>query len=193
MLDAEQHIAMKELRKGQRSTFNTLFQLHYASLVNFAFTFLQDRQESEDVVQNIFVHLWENAKGIDENQSIKAYLFKAVRNRCLNKLRNKHIRDRHNLLYLEALISQYTVDAEIDTLIEKELKKALKKLPPQVKEIIEQKYLHNKKIREIAEDIGVSNNTVKTQLQRGKAKLKQALGVKTSQLVFLLISFSDCS
>ena len=182
---------VKVLHDGNRSDFKKLFKENYELLVNFATSFLMSRSEAEDVVQNIFTHLWENSKGITFDQSLKAYLFKAVRNRCFNKLRNKNVRDRHNLLYLEALITSYSREEETDEVVERELKKAIGNLPPQVKSIVEQKYFHNKKIMEIADHLGVTKNTVKTQLQRGKAKLKKSLGINSSKLVLLLVCLSE--
>lgn len=190
-MKSERNIVIKQLRNGQKSDFRRLFNQYYGRLVLFANTFLQNHQESEDIVQNIFIHLWENAKGIDFSDSLQAYLYRAVRNRCLNKLRDKNIRDRHNLLYLEALIAHLKTEKGVELPLENELKKALVDLPDQVKTILEQKYFHNKKIREIAEDLGVSNNTVKTQLQRGKKKLKNALGINTSKLILLLLTLSE--
>ena len=180
-----------ELLTRRKSEFKLLFKQYYPGLVRFAQSFLLDQQTAEDVVQNIFIHLWENAKGIKFDESSQAYLFKAVKNRCLNKLRNKNIRDRHNLLYLEGLIERLSSQEILDFPTQKELKKALNSLPPQVKVIIEEKYIYNKKLKEIAADLGVSTNTVKTQLQRGKHKLKHALGVKSPKIILLLLSLLE--
>lgn len=189
-MESKRHM-IKELHNGNRSGFKTLFKEYYGPLVNFAASFLLSRSEAEDVVQNIFTHLWENSKGISFDHTLKSYLYKAVRNRCLNKLRNKSIRDRHNLLYLEALITSYTLEEEEDECLTQELKKAIGNLPPQVKSVIEQKYFHNKKVMEIADSLGVTKNTVKTQLQRGKAKLKKSLGIDSTKLILLLICLTD--
>ncbi|WP_162633342.1 RNA polymerase sigma-70 factor [Echinicola strongylocentroti] len=167
--------------------FDMLFQSYYHDLVTYAHTFLHDMDEAEDLVQNLFIHFWENARNIKLNGSLEAYFFKSVKNRCLNKLKSMHVYDKHKVLYLEATLSMNkSEDVEDATFLEKELLEALEKLPDQVREIIELKYLKGKKVSEIACQLELSVNTVKTQLHRGKSKLRKEMDPGLFSLFFLI-------
>ena len=164
-----------------------MFDKYYKSLVRFAHSYLFDYQEAEDVVQNLFVHLWENAETLNVRQSLLNYLMTSVKNRCLNKIQHLKVKDKYDLLFVNAL---HAFDDNIDDSLvnwkEDQLRGAIMQLPDRLKRIIELRYHQNKKINEISYALGISENTVKTQLQRGKAKLRLALN-STLILVLLVI------
>lgn len=66
--------------------FESLFKQYYQRLCSYAFTFLNDIESSEDVVQELFIYIWENQKPFFETENIKFYLFTAVRNNCLKRI-----------------------------------------------------------------------------------------------------------
>ena len=168
----EEKIIIRELQKGNREVLESLYKDYYPGLVMFAEGFVFDRNVCQDIVQNLFVQLWEKSRELDFRTSIKAYLYQATRNRCLNHLRNVNVRDRHNLLYLEAMINSHDQDPHVDETWLKEIGLALEKLPHQMARVFHLKYMQGKKIREIADDLQISENSVKTNLTRGKARLR---------------------
>ncbi len=185
MIQIEEKILINEIRKRNREVFEALFSEYYPVLTRYAEGFLFDRDASEDIVQSIFVYFWENAGSMELKTSLKAYLYGAVKNKCLNYLRDMKVRDKHNLLYLEAILNSDNKIDWIEPEIGRKIKEAIDKLPERMKEIITQKYLQGKKINEISENLDISENTVKTQLNRAKRKLKSQLLDLTS-LNFIL-------
>ena len=152
-----------------------LFNESYTPLVRFAEGILFDAQLSQDIVQDLFIHIWENAESIEITSSIKGYLFQSVRNRCLNKIKSLHIHDKNNLLYLEGILNSEDVNLIIESDESEKIQKTLTFLPDQMRKIFKMKYLENKKQKEIAKSLSISENTVKTHLTRAKAKLRSIL------------------
>jgi RNA polymerase sigma-70 factor (family 1) len=174
-MQIEDKILFNEIRNRNLKVFEALFGNYYPQLVKFAEGYLFNIQECEDIVQNIFIHFWENAEQIPIEHSIKSYFFQAVKNRCLNCLRDLKIHDKHNILYIEALINLENTDEIEDPEIILQINHAIEQLPEQMRAIFKLKYLEGKKLSEIAMINQISENTVKTQLLRAKEKLRKSL------------------
>lgn len=161
-------------------------------MVAFAQGYLFDHEESKEVVQKLFVQLWLNRKSLTINSSLKSYLFSSVKNKCLNHIRDLKIEDRNQLLYIEATLrSHQAQESEKMQQMEKEVWQEIQKLPEQIRKIIILKYYEGKKQKEIASELGISENTVKTQLSRGKTKLSSALQRKLLTLSSFALSIDD--
>jgi len=184
-MQAEDKILFNEIKKRNLKVYEALFNDYYPPLVRFAEGYLFDKQVCEDIVQNLFVYFWENAGKITIELSVKTYFFQSVKNRCVNHLRDLQIHDRHNLLYLEALINQSNYEDLEDPEMIHQINAALGELPERMAEIFKQKYVEGKKLKEIARINHISENTVKTQLQRAKDKLRKIL-LDKSLINFLL-------
>lgn len=86
---AEQiRIWIKEMARSDQEAFNSLFRALYPRLVHFSFRYTRSKAVASDIVQDVFVMLWEKRREIDPEQSPKAYLYRSVRNRSLNYLRD---------------------------------------------------------------------------------------------------------
>ncbi len=181
----EDKIIFNEIKNRNLKVYEALFKDYYPQLVRFAEGYIFDKQVCEDVVQTLFIYFWENAETIELDISVKTYFFQSVKNRCLNHLRDLHIHDRHNLLYMGALLNQKEVDDLEDPEIIAEIGKAISKLPKEMAEVFKLKYLEGKKLSEIAQMKQISENTVKTQLQRAKDKLRKILFERTSMRFIL--------
>ncbi|MDE6451672.1 MAG: RNA polymerase sigma-70 factor, partial [Odoribacter sp.] len=73
--------------KGDRKAFENLFQKYYGILCDYAFSYLNDVNEIEDTVQDVFVYVWNNREAIHVNSSVRSYLFTSVKHRALNILK----------------------------------------------------------------------------------------------------------
>jgi len=175
----EESLIIREIQKRNSQVYETLFHTHYNELVKFAEGIIFDPQLAEDVVQNLFIHLWENANNIQIKSSLRAYLFRAVKNRCLNRLKELQIRDKNGLLYFEGMMNSGDINMEEDeeAALTLRLNSAINKLPDKMAQIFKLKYLESKKQKEIAASLHISENTVKTQLSRAKEKLRKLLTV----------------
>lgn len=77
------------IQRSDRNAFDALFRMMYPPLVRFAYSYTKDKSSANDLVQDAFVIVWQKRTSIDPDQSFKAYLYKIVRNRTLNFLRNR--------------------------------------------------------------------------------------------------------
>jgi len=181
----EDRILFNEIKNRNKEVFGSLFYEYYPRLVKYAEGFVFDRQVCEDFVQNLFIYFWEKTDRIIIEQSIKAYFYQSVKNRCLNYLRDIHIQDKHKLLYLESMLNNDDSSNWVEPEIISQIEKAIEKLPPRMASLFQLKYLEGKKYREIASEKNISENTVKTQIQRAKEKLRTLL-LESASLNFFL-------
>ena len=159
---------LKATQIGDASAFDTLFRAYYAPLCRYACSLTEgDWDEAEDVVQQVFVKFWEQRASLDIQWSLKAYLYKMVHHRCLNRLRDARIRDRYKTYHAEQLERQHDHQPGAAAELSERIQKALATLPTECRRIFELSRFEELKYREIADQLGISIKTVETQM--GKA------------------------
>ena len=168
-MDSDQLFGTKN---GGVNSFKRFFESFYPSLCLFANKYLKDTDASLDIVQDAFVHIWNIRKDVHSIDAAKSYLFKYVKNRSLNYLRDQEQRKRINF---EQLDSEFFFR---DNLIEEEtyqkIYEAVRNLPPQGQRVIELS-LDGLKNQEIADDLNISVNTVKTIKLRAFTGMREEL------------------
>ncbi|MAU15155.1 MAG: hypothetical protein CMH46_06395 [Muricauda sp.] len=169
----------REIQQKNHFVFKRFFEDTYESLVQYADSYLFQKSASEDIVQEVFIYLWENAPKMTIRTSFDSYLFTMVRNRCLNHLKSIKITDEAKVLDIQHLVNtEYELDVfseEDQLVIHGQALKAVEMLPSRMQRIVRMKYIENYKYMDIAEELGISVNTVKTQLKRAKHKITQQL------------------
>ncbi len=156
--------------------------MHYKSLKAYALGFVYDASIADDIVQDIFLELWNKPELIRFDKNIKSYLFKSVYNRSINYLKSKSHRSQISIEttgFLENYLQQYTHE---DSLIFKELRKeietAIDNLPPQCKKVFLLSRTYELKNREIAEQLDISIKSVEKHISKALSQiytyLKQA-------------------
>ncbi|WP_222982428.1 RNA polymerase sigma factor [Flagellimonas meishanensis] len=170
---------LEEIKNRNRFVFKKFFEDAYEELVHYANSYLFDQGWSEDIVQEVFIHIWEKADDLDIKTSLKGYLYAMVRNKCLNFLKTLKITDNTKVLDVQSMISSdYNLEFFSDEdlkIIHHQLLKAVEGLPAKMQQIVKMRFIENYKYVEIANELGVSVNTVKTQLQRAKLKIAQQM------------------
>ncbi|WP_203257154.1 RNA polymerase sigma factor [Hyunsoonleella ulvae] len=166
-----------EIQNKNHSAFKEIFNEYYFDLVVFANQYLFDKGLSEDVVQNVYIYLWEKADTIEIKSSLKAYLYAMVRNRCLNKLKALKITytdDKFILDYANKNAqTPYVLEDNSKQILHQKIMESIEDLPNKMKLIVKLRFINNYKYKEIANELNISVNTVKTQLKRAKVKLTQ--------------------
>lgn len=168
---------------GEIEKFESLFYELYPRLCALADHYLNDEEQSKDIVQEAFINLWNVREAGEMVQSVKSYLYTSVRNSSLNYLRDHK---KNTSFPVESLGERDSVFKEV--VIEEEaialLYASIEKLPPQSSRIM--KYvLQGKGNLEIAQEMGISVNTVKTLKYNAMRTLKEEL--KEVYYVFILI------
>lgn len=175
---------LKEIQQGNEVAFRSLFQQYYPILAKFAQRYVYDSSACEDMIQDTFINLWENRKKI-QIYSLKSYLYTTIKNKCLDYLRHCDVKDRNQAFIVEAYI-EFDGEIEVNTELIDKIKKNIACLPINMRDIFKKKYLGGYTASDIAEEMGISVNTVNTQIKRAKEKIRLAL-LKSSISVFLLI------
>ena len=161
--------AVMNMPLGNETTFEQTFKAYYPRLCAFASTIIYDRDEAEEIVQTMFCRLWEQRDTLDITISVQAYLFRAVRNACLNHIKKMQIRDAYKKMNLENLNQnpEYQPDRSTQSELSKRIEQAIADLPEQCRLIFKMSRFEELKYKEIADQLGLSIKTVENQM--GKA------------------------
>ena len=174
---------LEAIRRGDELVFDIVFRRYYEPLCYYAAKFADgDLDEAEDIVQQCFVKLWEKHATLDISWSIKSYLYKAVHNACLNRIRHLQTKNRYQQFNAGQLENNHSFQDESSAELRARLQQAMDGLPPQCRNIFELSRFEELKYREIAELLNISIKTVETQM--GKA-----LRVLRFQLADYLVTF----
>jgi RNA polymerase sigma-70 factor (ECF subfamily) len=172
-----------ELRNGHRETYEKLFHQHYKNLVLYAKKFVLDTEIARDIVQDVFIYLWEKRQQVQIQKSVSAYLFRAVRNACINHLKRESTKENYIKQFLLAINNgELNVEKDEDVhelVVHKDLLKRIEliveSLPEQCKNMFRMSRFRGLKNKEIAEIYAVSPRTVETQIYRALKVLKEDL------------------
>ena len=175
------------IAENKSHNFEDLFHRNYIKLVRFAITIVDNQDVAEDIVQDVFLKYWESTKYKAISKSVEGYLFIAVRNKCFNyNESNKKKQEK-----LHKLDSEWydIFDFEI---IEKSNRykkvfESIELLPPKGKIVLKLVCLENLKYKEVAEELGISVNTVKHHLTNSLKFLRSKL-TKENFMLFILLN-----
>lgn len=169
------------------NAFEQLFKAHFKALHSYASIMLYHDSHAEEIVQNMFVRLWEKRDLLDVQTSIKAYLYKCVYNDCLNYIKHKKIKTKYQDHAAFTMNDQVenTSDRLVLGELQDRLQEAMNELPEQCRTIFQMSRFEELKYREIAEELGLSIKTVENQM--GKAL--RILRVKLVDFLPILLLF----
>lgn len=182
------------INKKHSSAYKYLYDNYYASLCRYAKRFLADMPGEEDVVQDIFVKVWERDACFDDLKGLSAYLYRAVHNACLIKLRDNRELSGSNLELLAGTVGYDSTDNERFLIQEeyyRQLYVALQSLSAQRRKIILLS-LQGRKVEEIANILGISVNTVKTLKRKTYIYLRKNL-IQEAWIFFGLLELYNSS
>lgn len=179
------------LRKGDESAFSELYERYWGVLFRHASFMLGDESICKDVLQEVFVTLWDKAMILRTDTNIKAYLYKLVRNQVLNilaKEKTKTAHLSHFKIFIESnptLPDEIFREKELNTIIESEIDS----MPQKMKEIFELSRVHQLSHQEIAIKLDISTNTVKSQITNALKRIRRRIHaiVFFLFLIFLLL------
>ncbi len=160
-----------------KKTFEDLFRTHFKHLCTFALKYVKDLDTAKEIVQDVFLNLWEKRDSIDPAMSIKSYLTTAIYNRSLNHLRD-HKKFNSDILSFENLYpfnDQESTDHLVTYELHQKINLAIDELPLKCKEVFMLNRFEDLKYREIAEKLNISVKTVETQMSKALQHLRVRL------------------
>lgn len=163
------------LKDSDKKAFNKLFRKFYPILCAYCHKFVS-LEDSEEIVQDTLLWLWENREKLYVEKNLSSYLFKSVYNRALNKIASTDCRNKVNKLYFEYM--QETLQNkgyyQTDELIDK-VRESIAKLPESYRQAFMLHRFEGMTYKEIAEQLGVSSKTVDYRIQQSLKLLKEDL------------------
>lgn len=161
------------------------FKSQYKQLYFFANRFVRDKAVAEDIVEESFVKFWEMRESIDSEQPVKSLLYTMVRNAAISYLRKQKVLAKRKKGYdaLQEETEGYMLQQMIAAETMMQIYSAIGELPEGCRNVVTKLYVEGKRLQEIADELNISINTVKTQRARG---LKFIRGKLTGLLVLLM-------
>ena len=173
-----------QIKSGNEKAFRAVYDLYFVRLERFAAAYVTDRREAQDIVQSVFLTLWDRKESLYPETNLCNYLITLTKNQCLNYLR--HARAQLNYLTrqeqknAELLLNYYALEKlNENKLFSDELeiaaKQAIDSLPGQSREVFILSRIEGMKYQEIAQKLEVSVKTVEKKMSIALEKLRDAL------------------
>ena len=182
----------------EEKKFEQLFTLFHAPLMVYTKGYIDDQSVCEDIVQEVFVSLWDNRDMLSSIMSVRSYLFTAVRNGCINHLKKKgHARRHRDFVMKSDLQNDSGGDAYLVTELYEMLENVLSRLPEAYRTVFEMNLVDRQNLSDVAEKLGVSLRTAKrykaATMEILRKDLKDFLPSSSSThliLLYIAISFA---
>ncbi|MTI32556.1 RNA polymerase sigma-70 factor [Xanthovirga aplysinae] len=176
------------IQKGNEEVFESIFRNHYEPLCMHAMRYLEDADAAEEVVQELFYQIWQKREELTINSSLKAYLFRSVRNSCLNLIKHEKVKEdyknynQHRINVAEKQVSLSVEENELSGLIIQ----AIEELPEERRKIFKMSRNEGLKYKEIAQHLNISVKTVEAQMGKALRFMREQLAEFLPVWVLLL-------
>ena len=182
----ENNTLIERLKANDETAYQQLFEIYFKRLHHFAERMVFDTEVAHDLVQDVFISLYENNRKLSAQSNLSAWLFVSVRNSCLKYLRDRKVEDRRNLLYVEATLNSESIEWIDDEELLKKIYLEIENLPDKCRQIAKMRFIKEMKFSEIASELSISENTAKVQVHRAISKIKEQLAADSA--LFVLFS-----
>lgn len=182
-----------QLRNGNRDAFKMLFDKYGTRLYQFSLKYLRDKEDSEDLLNEVFMKIWENRRSLKTDTSFQSYLFTIA----YNNIRQRFLKKSREEKYIQIFVGENLVDSSlgedhVDYIqIVQKINKVIDLLPARRKEIFNLNYKEELKNHEIADKLGLSEQFVKNQLSVARkyiiSKIKEDNHIGSLLLFYLLV------
>ena len=175
----------EEFKSLDKATFEQTYKTYYRPLCLYAQKIVGCEATAKDMVQDIFMNLWEKRENIDIDTSLKAYLYQGVHNKCLNHLEHIKVKRQYGEFTMDmdddsAWLEIHDNNDPLSELISQEamskIEDAIAALPPRCREVFTLVEFEELSYQEVSDKLGITKNTVDTQVKRAKQKLQESIG-----------------
>lgn len=184
----DNHDLVRLLKKGNVAAFDSLFEVYSVRLYCFALKYLKNETDAEELVQEVFIKIWENRKSLKSELSFRSYLFTI----SLNHIRKHFNKKATTLRYLGSLQSdlspqsqQALINEDYETLMRR-INEIIEEMPPRRREIFIKSKIDGKSSKQIAAELGISSGTVDNQVSEAIHQLR--LRLKNETILYFLFA-----
>jgi len=168
---------LERLRNGECNAFDELYESYRIPALRFCNSILKDTEESENIIQDVFIKIWNRKNTINPELNFTSYLFTIIKNRVFDHLKEVKKNDVLKDKYWEKIVESQVLDNEVQEERFAKVKEAVDGLSEKRKKIIQLNYEEGKSYEEIAQQLNISKNTVKNQLVKAKQVIRKQLKV----------------
>ena len=189
MDDITEHNLIQALKQGSHKAFELLYQMYAKRLYAYCLQFTKSVEDSEDIVQEVFIKLWTNHAKIKQEDTLSSLLFIMAKHHLINTYRTRLLQPvfEDYLAYTEKLsVDDTHYKVEYDEFV-RQVRKIMETLPTTQQKVIALSRFQQLSNKEIAKKLSLSEQTVKNQLSIGIKSLREKLGGFMLSLVFLTI------
>lgn len=166
----------RAIREGEREALAELFREYHAPLCSFAKGYVRSAEAAKDIVQEVFLQIWERRSQFDPSGTVRAYLYRAVRNRTINYHEHQQVKEKHeddlarppDDTPYEELLSKLAYEE-----LESRIQQAIKEMPQRRRQVFVLSRVHRLTYEEIADTMDISTNTVHTHIKRAMATMRE--------------------
>jgi len=180
-----------KLRQGDVDAFDTVYHRYAGKLFAFSLKYLKSREEAEELVQSVFLKVWENQANLKKETSFKSYLFTIAYNEICNLFRKR----KYQQSFIESIISGKPENStEIERQIEfrfalEQVEQLVAQLPEKQKAVFLKSRQEGKSTKEIAEELGLSRGTVDNYISESLKFIRTSLNDKNLALILFIYLF----
>lgn len=196
-MDRTEKIIVKQLKEGRDKAYEFIYNYHYPILCHIAEQYVHDVFLAETIVSDVIFHVWEIRDSLNIQTSIRSYLAQSVRNRCINYLKSQvqqrelvldkgNITDLPLVKYIQS--DDYPLGRLLSDELEDQISEAINRLPEESRRVFCMSRFEGKKNMEIANELGISINTVKYHMKRALAMLQEDLHKYLLGIFFFFIA-----
>lgn len=155
-----------------------LYRKHWQKLYIHALNLVNDRESAKDIVNDVFCSVLENDQPLTPEADLLPLFYVMVKNRCIDHIRHQRVVDRNAERYLVELYGGWTAKdyREYEDKINR-MQESIRQMAPQMRTVVEEFFLHEKKCAEISETLHISDNTVRTHIARALKILRKRLSI----------------
>lgn len=185
-MDRTEEIELFErIKNSDEGAFEILFHKYYKYLCLYASKIIQDDDSAEEIVQDLFVKLWEKREQLNIETSIKNYLFRSVKNLCLNFIQHNKTKLRYAQKVISEVEHNYSDDDSFTEMeLSQKIDEGINSLPEKRREIFKLSRQEGLKYHEIATKLNISIKTVETQMRLAIKMLRDKLKNYSSFFTF---------
>ena len=169
---------MQEIKADNMFAFDVLYKKYSKKLYKFGYSILKSKEETENLIQDVYLNLWENRHKVEKDSSVKSYVFTITYNSAISVIRKK-AKESQFVEYLKSLqqinIEPVNVELEYNELTKK-LDEIVKALPQRQKEVYLMHKVDGLKYSEITERLHISVNTIENHMSRALKTIRKKLG-----------------
>jgi RNA polymerase sigma-70 factor (ECF subfamily) len=186
-----EQLQIEALTVGDITAFEMLFRTYYQPLCNYAYTFLQDKEDAEEIVQSTFLLVWEKRETLAIRTSVRPYLYAMVRNACLNIIKHEKIKQKYvgEEMALADRSHDSVANAVASNELEYRIKVAMEELPEQCRMVFKLSRFEELKYAEIADQLNISIKTVENHMGKALKIMREQLKDYLPLIIVLLNGF----